>query len=505
MTQALYLKYRPQTFSGVAGQAPVVTTLKRALAGKRLSHAYLFTGPRGTGKTTTARLLAKGINCRKPKAGEPDNTCDICKSIADGSSLDLIEIDAASNRGIDEIRELRDKVNVAPTVSARKVYIIDEVHMLTKEAFNALLKTLEEPPSHVTFVLATTEPDKVPETIISRCQRFDFRPASPALVAKQLAEVAKREKVKLPADAAELIARQARGSFRDALSIFDLLLAAHGAGVSAQNVRETLGLTGDDHLERLEEQLVAGDRAQALAVIRDAAESGVAPEIFRADFVDHLRRRLRVKIGAETAEGDPERTAAWQANDLIRAIKLFMEAADRAGDSAAPELPLELAALEYLADQPVLAKSDAVPAAPTTPNKDTTPAVGPGPPPKTQAVSGSAAKQKPVPELPKPPKGAQDLWEKLLEATKREYSLSVCLQRTRPAKLGPKRLDLSVFSEFFLKKLEQKETRARIEAELRKLAGRKVAIGFTLAPSETEQDVFEGALNTFEGAEVENG
>ena len=499
---ALYLKYRPQSFGDVAGQAPVIVTLKRALAGGRVSHAYLFTGPRGTGKTTTARLLAKGINCTTlSKAGEPCGKCDSCVAIAAGNDLDLIEIDAASNRGIDEIRELRNKVAVAPTRSPRKVYLIDEVHMLTKEAFNALLKTLEEPPAHVTFILATTEPEKVPQTIISRCQRFDFRPAAAASLAARLADVAKQEKVTLEPEAAELIARQAAGSFRDALSTLDLLVGSGSGSVTAAAVRETLGLAGSEHLDALEAALLTADRAAALEAVRAAADAGVAPETFRRDLIDVLRHRLRAVLGAEpVAAADRERVAAWDAERLTRAIRSFTEAGGLAADSTVPELPLELAALEFTA-APNSANKDKAPTrganthTPAQPESGKTSAPTAPAKPKTTKTSGAPAK---------PPKDAQEVWERLLEVTKHRYSLATSLQRTRPQKLDRHSLHLSVSSPLFLKKLQEASTRTVVEAECAKLLGRKVAVELTLAAA-GDEDVFEGALKTFEGAEVHDG
>jgi len=219
---ALYRKYRPQVFEDVIGQEPIVKTLRRAIKSNRVGHAYLFAGPRGVGKTTVARILAKAVNCLG-KGDIPCGKCKNCLDIAQGKFIDLIEIDAASNRGIDEIRELRDKIKFSPSIGRKKVYVIDEVHMLTREAFNALLKTLEEPPEHATFIFATTEVHKVPETVSSRCQRFDFRLGGEKKVAETIEKIAKREKLKLSKEALSLVVRSSGGSYRDAVSALDQL------------------------------------------------------------------------------------------------------------------------------------------------------------------------------------------------------------------------------------------------------------------------------------------
>ncbi len=246
----LYRRWRPRRFGGIVGQEPVVRTLRRAIETDRVSHAYLFSGPRGTGKTSTAKVLAMGLNCEKGPTPEPDGTCESCRAIVGNSSMDVLEMDAASNRGIDEIRDLRDKVNLAPVAGRMKVYIIDEVHMLTAEAFNALLKMLEEPPEHVVFVLATTEKHKVLPTIISRCQSFDFRRPSIETLTEKLREISDSENIEVEPEALTVIAREGRGSFRDAEGLLDQLSSFAEGRITASMVRELLGGVGPEVADR---------------------------------------------------------------------------------------------------------------------------------------------------------------------------------------------------------------------------------------------------------------
>jgi DNA polymerase-3 subunit gamma/tau len=249
--QTLYLKYRSQRFGELVGQDAIAQTLKNAVEQGRVAHAYLFSGVRGTGKTSTARILARAINCLHRQGAEPDGVCANCVEIASGAAVDLIEIDAASNRGIDEIRDLRERVKYLPAVLKVKVYIIDEAHMLTTEAFNALLKTLEEPPAHVVFVLATTEPHKIPLTVASRCQRFDFRRIETGAIAERLAFIVQQEGVQVDPQSLALLARLARGSMRDGITLLDQLISQGGEGLTIQRTHELLGLADPDTLVRL--------------------------------------------------------------------------------------------------------------------------------------------------------------------------------------------------------------------------------------------------------------
>src|SRR6184192_2665914 len=263
-------KYRPQTFDDLVGQTHVSRTLKNAVAQNRLAHAYLFVGPRGIGKTSTARILAKALNCEKGPTVDPDGTCDNCREIAAGNSLDVLEIDGASNNGVEQVRELRENVRYAPAKSRYNIYIIDEVHMLTREAFNALLKTLEEPPPHVKFIFATTEVQKIPITILSRCQRFDFAGIGTPRIVERLRHVVASEGREADDDALELLARRAGGSMRDAQSLLDQLLAFGGERLTTDQVHKLLGTAHDERVLALASAVLQHDPKQALALLGQA-------------------------------------------------------------------------------------------------------------------------------------------------------------------------------------------------------------------------------------------
>jgi len=273
--QAIYRRWRSRTFAELIGQEHVTQTLLNSLRAGRIGHAYLFTGPRGTGKTSAARIFAKAVNCLDPQNGEPCNHCSICVSINEGRALDLIEIDAASNRGIDEIRSLRDKIAFSPNECRFKVYVIDEVHMLTDPAFNALLKTLEEPPPHAIFVLATTEPQRIPLTVLSRCQRFDFRRVSMANLLLKLERICAQEGVRAQPEALAAIARHATGSFRDAESLLDQLVSFGIEEIKAEDVQRVLGSAPEAVVAGIAQAVISGDAAAGLSWINEALDGGL--------------------------------------------------------------------------------------------------------------------------------------------------------------------------------------------------------------------------------------
>ncbi len=289
-------KWRPQTFAEVIGQDHVTVTLMKAVEKGRLAHAYLFTGPRGCGKTTTARLLAKVINCEAPKDSEPCNECSSCLAVMEGRHLDVFEIDGASNRGIDEIRDLREKIGYAPAQSPSKIYIIDEVHMLTPQAFNALLKTLEEPPSHVYLVFATTEPHKVPSTILSRCQRFNFKRLELGEITGQLEAICGKERMEYDPEALLLISRRAEGSMRDAESLLDQCISASEKKLDLELVRAVLGLVDSQIIARLLGAVAERDRGLALALVDEVVTSGLDLEKFFLAYIEGLRNLLVLSV-----------------------------------------------------------------------------------------------------------------------------------------------------------------------------------------------------------------
>lgn len=357
-SQTLYRKWRSQTFDDLVGQEPIVETLKNALKSGKLSHAYLFTGPRGTGKTSVARLLAKTVNCENPRDGEPCNECMQCREITAGNSLNVIEIDAASNRGIDNIRELRDRVMVPPSTGKYKVYVLDEAHMLTTEAFNALLKTLEEPPDYAIFVLATTDIHKMLPTVISRCQSYYFKRITARHIVSHLLYVAEHEDVKLERPAAELIARAAAGGMRDALSLLDQAIAYAGSEISLLQVQAMLGIADPRAVAKFITAIAELDSSAVLHLINQLSEDGADLRQLNTQIMEYWRAVMLTKAGADTAaifdlmqeEMDEIKQLAlhFTLEELTGCARIFAQNDLALKNQGTPQLGLEIAALEAI-------------------------------------------------------------------------------------------------------------------------------------------------------------
>lgn len=425
MYRALYRKWRPQRFEDVVGQRAIVTALKNQITANRVGHAYLFTGVRGTGKTTCAKIFAKAVNCLHPVNGDPCGECEICKGIDNGSILDVVEMDAASNNGVDDIRDLRDETAYTPSACKYKVYIIDEVHMLSTAAFNALLKTLEEPPAHVIFILATTEIQKVPATILSRCQRYDFTRIGPEDIARRVEYIAGEEKLELSPDGAELIARLADGALRDALSILDTC-AGVTAKIDADVVRRMAGVTDRSYLFRISDALEAQDGATALAQLAQLRQQSVDVKRLTEELIAHYRALMLAALpgGQSLLSGvSPEEEALYLEKgpqlgqrEAIRAIRALGSALEHMTRGSDQRIELELA-LFGLSEPPQQPQAVPVQAAPRAAAQPAAPqpfasatavqpfasAPTPQPPTPSVPVVQPAAEPKPVKAEPSAP------------------------------------------------------------------------------------------------------
>lgn len=473
---SLYRKYRPQTFAEVVGQAHVSTTLAQAIAEDRVHHAYLFTGPRGTGKTSTARILAKALNCEQGPTPEPCNVCTHCVAITEGSSVDVIEIDAASHGGVDDVRDLRDRVAFAPAAARTKVYIVDECHMLSTAGWNAFLKTVEEPPGHVVFVFATTEPHKVLDTILSRTQRFDFKRVAAGALAGHVQALGAAEGLEFAAGAVDLVVRAGDGSVRDTLSVLDQVTAFTGARVTVEGVADVLGAVPDELLVEAADLVADGDVAGLCVLVGRLADAGHDLRQFAREAVEHLRALFLLQSAPEAGlvETTPERLARLRAQagrlgqvQLLRAVELLAEAQAQMRRGAT-RLPLEIALVkaampEACGDPAAIAARmdrlerrtgvDATPAAvdptaPTTPAPATAveqeaPAPSPDPEPSPEA--------EPDPEQASEQAGDDGVdlglvkrsWTAVLDATKaRKRTLHAFLTEGHPINLAGNQLTL---------------------------------------------------------------
>jgi DNA polymerase-3 subunit gamma/tau len=454
-------KWRPMRFADVVGQAHVTQTLVNAIAAGRMAHAVLFTGPRGVGKTTTARILAKALNCENPQGSEPCNVCAACVEITEGRSMDILEIDGASNNSVDDVRRMRESVKYPPSRGSYRMYIIDEVHMLSSAAFNALLKTLEEPPPHVLFVFATTEIQKVPDTIVSRCQRFDFRRMEVEAIVAHLRAIGATDGITADDEALEAIARKADGAMRDALGLLDQVVAFSGAAFAAADVRRALNLIDEELFFRASDLLAARDRAGVFPFVAELFSAGHDPTEFLSGFATHVRNLLAAAAtgsaaGAETTAHFRARTVEsakrFSVGDLQNILAMLLEALGQVRYAALPRvrlefLLLEMASLERSAELGILvaeleslrrggrapaprssgsASPDPAPLPPPAPRS-----AGPRsepPPAASRAASARAASGASAPAAngaDEPPEAKLERWETMIESIRADGKLSL--------------------------------------------------------------------------------
>ena len=506
MSQSLYRKWRPITWEQVIGQEHVIQTLRNAVTADRVAHAYLFAGPRGTGKTTTARILAKAVNCLDENlANRPCNVCEHCTAVNQGRFLDLIEIDAASNTSVDDVRDLRDRINFSPNQGRYKVYIIDEVHMLSTAAFNALLKTLEEPPQHAIFVLATTEVHKIPATVLSRCQRHEFRRIAVNEIIDNLKKLAEEEKIDTEPQALTLVARQATGSMRDAISLLDQLASA-GDKVTLQLAQDVLGTATSQAVFEIMEAVLSHQSAAGLEAIHRSLDAGADPRQFARQIVDYLRSLLLVAMGnaaqvdatAEVRSQMARHALALPVSELLRVIQTFNRAATDLRSSWQPALPLEMAFVEAISsdDTP---QDQSPPQVPNTPTSTSGPVITKKSS-KPVAEKGSKTEPRATDDIgPEDAITNQQLdssWNSVLAQLKtQDSSLTALVNSVKTRLLKGNRLTLGMSGEVLKQRLEDPANIDLLQRVLKQVMGRDIYVQVVLTsatkstpPAEVDHD-----------------
>jgi DNA polymerase-3 subunit gamma/tau len=502
--QALYRSWRPQNFRGLIGQDHIRVILENALSQGKIGHAYLFSGPRGTGKTSTAKIFAKAVNCDDLKDGQPCGRCESCLAIGGGYSMDVLEIDAASNRGIEEIRDLKEKINFIPAHGKYKVYIIDEVHMLTMEAFNALLKTLEEPPAHVIFMLATTEAHKLPATVLSRCQRFDFRKISLPVIEGYLREMALSLNLDLEPGAAALIAKKAEGSLRDAISLLDQCIGRDQAVLTAETVYQILGMVRQEALGGLVQAMIENDGGALLTRLDALMTEGIEPMQILKDMMECLRNLMMIKIcGDQTAlvalaDADRDQMLAQARNISLLSLQSMIGRLSKAEADGRWRGNVRFMLEALLVELTIGLHAPVAPAAPAAPAVSVAPAAPAATAPTAPAPTAPASK-------PSPPDGGRLFpeWPQVLEQVReRKKTLHAFLMAIVDAEYEDDLLNLT-FKEghtFHKEQTELPDNQRLIEDVLNQVLGRPVQIRIRMRKEknmETAVDPVKKALEIF--------